>query len=101
MNVTGHYMNNILYCTKATKLEKSNQSQNIRDKFQNNFKRVILSHCKGISNNISTKNNISVEIKNSREANHIRYISLNNNKNKKYDYKICPRKNIMHIKFPS
>ena len=84
MNVTGHYMNNILYCTKATKLEKNNQSQNTRDKFQNNFKRV--------------KNNISVEIKNSRETNHIRYISSNNNKNKKYEYKILPRKNIMHIK---
>ena len=96
MSVTNHYMNNILYCVKATKFEKPNQIKKEKEIFQNNYKRVILSHCKGISNNISTKNNTSVEIKSYKETNHIRYISLNNNK--KYDYKILPRKNIMHIK---
>ena len=96
MSVTNHYMNNILYCIKATKFEKPNQIKKNKDIFQNNYKRVILSHCKDISSNISTNNNISVEIKSNREKNHIRFISLNNNKI--YDYKALPRKNIMHIK---
>ena len=96
MSVTNYYMNNILYCIKATKFEKPNQIKKNKDIFQNNYKRVILSHCKDISSNISTNNNISVEIKSNREKNHIRFISLNNNKI--YDYKALPRKNIMHIK---
>ena len=100
MNDLIRYKNNILYITKDTKLPKSayNSSFVPINNLPIKQRKIYINNSEEKKTN-EKNNKIFLSISNIKPlSNHQRILTFNNNKDKIYNYKFLPRKNIMHIK---
>ena len=100
MNDLSRYKNNILYITKDTKLPKSayNSSFVPINNLPIKQRKIYINNSEEKKTN-EKNNKIFLSISNIKPlSNHQRILTFNNNKDKIYNYKFLPRKNIMHIK---
>ena len=98
MREKSNYMNNGLYCVKITNMAQYNADSKIKELFHKNYKKVILNHCKVIisKNNNNSFSNIIQKYTNENKPK--KYVTIEKDEKKIYEYKCLPRKNILHIK---